>query len=139
MRPTLFYRIAAIVNLLFAAGHTAGFLSFQPKSAAGQAAVRAMAVAFVADGTRYSYADFYRGFGLNCTLAMLLIAVWSWWLGSLAKATPRATIVPGTALLTYQIGGLVLALLYFPLPPVLFLVVLLAIYAIAVAGAIRGR
>ena len=73
MRPSLFLRIAAIVNLLFAVGHTAGFLSFAPKSADGQAAVRAMAIVFSEDGARYSYAGFYRGFGLSCTLAMLLI------------------------------------------------------------------
>ena len=138
MRPSLFFRIAAIVNLLFAVGHTAGFLTFQPKAPEGQAAVKAMAVAFSEDGTRFSYADFYTGFGLSCTLAMLLVAVWSWWLGGLARATPRATIVPGTALLAYQAGALVLALLYFPLPPALFLSALLIVYAIAVAGAARA-
>jgi hypothetical protein len=137
MRPSLFFRIAAVVNLLFAAGHTIGFLSFHPKAAEGQAAVKAMAVAFSEDGTRFSYADFYRGFGLTITLAMVLIAVWSWWLGSLAKAAPRATIVPGAALLAYQLGGLVLGVLYFPLPPVLFLAVLSILYAVAVVGAVR--
>jgi len=40
MRPTLLLRIAAIVNLLFAAGHTIGFLSFRPTSTEGQAAAK---------------------------------------------------------------------------------------------------
>lgn len=137
MRPSLFFRIAAIVGLLFAVGHTAGFLGFQPKSAEGQAAIRAMAVLFSEDGTHYSYAGFYRGFGLSCTLAMLLIAIWSWWLGSLARTAPRATITPGIALTAYQIGGLVLAILYFPAPAVVFSAVLVILYAIAVAGAAR--
>ena len=44
MRAGLFYRIAAVVSLLFAVGHTVGFLTFRPKAAAGQAAMRAMAV-----------------------------------------------------------------------------------------------
>ena len=138
MRPSLFYRIAALVSLLFAIGHTAGFLSFRPTSAEGQAAVKAMAVMFSEDGTRFSYAGFYQGFGLSCTLAMLLVAIWSWWLGGLAKASPRATIRPGAALLAYQIGGLTLALLYFPVPAMLFSALLPILYAIAVIGAARA-
>jgi len=138
MRPSLFYRIAAIVTLLFAVGHTAGFLTFRPNSAEGQAAIKAMAVIFSEDGTRFSYEGFYKGFGLSCTFAMLLIAIWSWWLGSLARTMPRATIVPGAALLAYQTGGLVLSLLYFPLPAVVFSVLLPILYAVALVGAVRG-
>ena len=138
MRPSLFYRIAALVSLLFAIGHTAGFLSFRPTSAERQAAVKAMAVMFSEDGTRFSYAGFYQGFGLSCTLAMLLVAIWSWWLGGIAKASPRATICPGAALLAYQIGGLTLALLYFPVPAMLFSALLPILYAIAVIGAARA-
>ncbi len=138
MRPTLLYRIAAAVSLLFAVGHTTGFLSFSPKSAEGQAAIKAMTVPFSEDGTHFSYEGFYRGFGLSCTLAMLLIATWSWWLGSLAKTTPRATIVPGTALIAYQLGGLVLAILYFPTPAIAFSAMLPILYGVAVAGAARA-
>lgn len=138
MRPSLFFRIAAIVNLLFAVGHTAGFLTFQPKSAEGQAAIRAMAVVFNEDGAHYSYVGFYKGFGLSCTLAMLLIAVWSWWLGGLAKTAPRTTVKPGIALTLYQIGGLVLASLYFPAPAVVFSAVLPILCVIAVVGALRA-
>jgi len=138
LRPSLFFRIAAIVNLLFAVGHTAGFLTFQPKSAEGQAAIRAMAVVFNEDGAHYSYVGFYKGFGLSCTLAMLLIAVWSWWLGGLAKTAPRTTVTPGIALTLYQIGGLVLASLYFPAPAVVFSAVLPILCAIAVVGALRA-
>jgi hypothetical protein len=92
---------------------------------------------FSEDGTRFSYAGFYKGFGLSCTLAMLLIAIWSWWLGGLAKTAPGTTIAPGVALFAYQIGGLVLAILYFPVPAVVFSAVLLLLYAVAVATAAR--
>ncbi len=139
MRASLCFRIAAVVNLLFALGHTAGFLSFSPKSPDGQAAMKAMAVVFSEEGVRYSYEGFYKGFGLNCTLAMLLIAVLSWWLGGLAKATPRVIIAPGVALIAYQIGGLVLALLLFPLPAVVFSAILPVLYGLAVVGAFRAR
>jgi hypothetical protein len=138
MRPSLLFRIAAVVNLLFAAGHTIGFLSFAPKSAEGQAAIRAMSVWFTEDGARYSYEAFYRGFGISCTLAMLLIALWCWWLSGLARTAPRMTIVPGAALTLYQIGGLVLALLCFPLPATIFSAALLILYALAMVGAARA-
>ncbi len=37
MSPTLLYRIAAALLLLFAAGHTLGFLAFKPPSPEGLA------------------------------------------------------------------------------------------------------
>jgi hypothetical protein len=137
MRPTLLLRIAAIVNLLFAAGHTIGFLSFRPTSAEGQAAAKALAVVFTEDGSRFSYMGFYKGFGLICTLAMLLIAAWSWWLGDLAKSQPRATVPPLVMLLLYQLGGLVLSVLYFPVPAIVFSALLPALYALALIGVMR--
>jgi hypothetical protein len=139
MRPTLFYRIAAILLLLFAAGHTFGFLGFRPAAPEGRAAMDAMATVFTEDGTRFSYAGFYRGFGLDGGLALLLMAVWAWWLGSLARITPRATIVPGIAMMLFHVGGAVLALLYFPLPPVIFSVVLVLVLGAAVGSAARLR
>ena len=139
MRPTLFYRIAAILLLLFAAGHTFGFLGFRPTSPEGRAAMDAMATVFSEDGAHFSYAGFYRGFGLYGGMALLLMAVWAWWLGSLARTAPRATIVPGVAMTLFQLGGLVLALLYFPLPPVIFSIVLVLVLGVAVGSAVRAR
>ena len=139
MRPTLILRVAAVVNLLFAAGHTIGFLTFRPISAEGQAALRAMAVVFTEKGTRFSYEGFYKGFGLVCGLAMLLIAAWSWWLGDLAKSAPRAVIPPLAMLFLYQLGGLILASLYFPAPAVVFSAILPVLCALALAGALRAN
>jgi hypothetical protein len=138
MRPTLLLRITTFINLLFAAGHTIGFLTFSPSSPEGQAAHRALAVVFMEDGSRFSYEGFYKGFGLVCTLAMLLIAGWSWWLGELAKSAPRATIPPLAMLLLYQLGGLVLAVLYFPVPAVAFSALLPALYGLALVGVSRA-
>ena len=69
---------------------------------------------------------------------MLLIAAWSWWLGGLAKSNPRATMIPGIVLIAYQIGGLALSLLYFPLPAVVFSALLPILYAFAVARAAKA-
>ena len=42
MNATILYRIAAVLLILFAVGHTLGFLSFKPASAEGQAVRDAM-------------------------------------------------------------------------------------------------
>ena len=138
MRPTLLLRIATFVNLLFAAGHTIGFLTFRPVSAEGQAARRALAAVFAENGSQFSYMGFYKGFGLVCTLAMLLIAGWSWWLGDLAKSAPRTTLPPLIMLFLYQLGGLVLAALYFPVPAIAFSAMLPILYGLAMMGAMRA-
>lgn len=139
MRPAPFLRCASVTNLLFAAGHTIGFLSFQPASAEGRTAVRAMSAVFEEGGTRFSYAGFYKGFGLSCTLAMLLVSIWCWWLGELAKSAPRTIVPPVAALTLYGCGGLILASLYFPLPAVIFSAILPLLYGLALIAAVRAR
>jgi len=138
MRPTLLLRIATVVNLLFAVGHTVGFLSFRPVSPEGQAARHALAAVFTEDGSQFSYMGFYKGFGLVCTFAMLLIAGWSWWLGELARSAPRMTVPPLVMLLLYTLAGLVLAAFFFPVPAVIFSALLPILYGLALVGAIRA-
>lgn len=36
MKPAVWFRVSAVVLLLFAIGHTVGFLSFRPPTADGQ-------------------------------------------------------------------------------------------------------
>ncbi len=65
MRPALLYRIASVLFVLFALGHTFGFLSFKPPSAEGLAVRDAMNnVHFQIGGANLSYGSFYTGFGL---------------------------------------------------------------------------
>src|SRR5262245_35327708 len=91
MTATLLYRIAAVVFVFFAAGHTLGFLSFRPSSPEGLAVYEAMnSVRFDFAGAEYSYAKFYTGFGLTVTAYMLFCAFLAWHLGSLARRQPQA-------------------------------------------------
>jgi len=63
MRATLLYRIASVLLLLFALGHTVGFLKFKPPTAEGVAVRDAMTnVHFQVSGRDYTYGGFYRGF-----------------------------------------------------------------------------
>jgi hypothetical protein len=71
MSATLLYRIAAVVFVLFAFGHTFGFLSFRPPSQEGRAVYDSMNnVHFQVGGKSFSYGNWYRGFGLTITVSM---------------------------------------------------------------------
>jgi hypothetical protein len=121
MKATWPYRIAAVLFVMFAAGHTFGFLTFQPASAEGRAVFNAMnSVHFAEDGATYSYGNFYRGFGLSCSVSMLFSAFLSWHLGSLARAMPQAIGALGWIFFAVQLAGLALSLKYFGLPPAMF-------------------
>lgn len=103
------YRIAAIVLVLFAAGHTAGFLAFKPPSDAGLAVHDSMhSVHFQLDGRGYTYEDFYKGFGLTITAEMLFAAFVAWYLGS-----HPGNKALGWALTALQVASLALNLVYF--------------------------
>ncbi|HXH94353.1 MAG TPA: hypothetical protein VNN25_22440 [Thermoanaerobaculia bacterium] len=120
MSATVLYRIAAIVLILFAAGHTAGFLTFKPPSAEGTAVRDAMnGVHFAFGGKTYTYGGFYKGFGLTITVYLLFSAVLAWHLGGLAAAHPEAIGILGWAFFALQIASLVLTWMYFfPVPAI---------------------
>src|SRR5689334_13955865 len=118
MNARLLYRIAAVVLVLFAAGHTFGFLSFRPESAEGLAVFQAMNnVHFEFNGAPRSYADFYIGFGILVTAYLLFCAVLAWQLGSLAVSQPRAIGGLAWAFVLVQLANLVLSILYFFVVP----------------------
>ena len=86
MSARVLYRIAAMVLVLFAMGHTAGFLGFKAPTAEA-AAVRASmdSVRFTVGSATFSYGGFYVGFGLFVTLYLLFAAFLCWQLGALAS------------------------------------------------------
>jgi len=123
---TLLYRIAAIVLVLFAAGHTFGFLTFRPSSAEGLAVYNAMnSVPFDFNGAVRSYSEFYTGFGLLVTAYLLFCAFLAWHLGGLAASQPKAIGVLAWAFVTVQLANLVLSVLYFFFVPALLSAVIL--------------
>jgi hypothetical protein len=85
MKPSLLLRIASILSLLFAAGHTSGGLSLW--SPAGETEVLGAMRSFHFDalGTSRSYLAFYLGFGYMIGVYQLLQAVVLWQLASIAK------------------------------------------------------
>jgi hypothetical protein len=106
------------VFVLFALGHTYGFLSFRPSSAEGRAVYESMnSVHLVESGRSFTYGGFYRGFGLSATVSMLFWAYLCWHLGELARTNPAAIGTLGWAFFAVQLAGVVLSFLYFGPPP----------------------
>ena len=120
MTATLLYRIAAGLLLLFAIGHTVGFLTFKPPTAEGLAVRESMEkVPLQIGGRTLTYGGFYRGFGLFCTLYLIFLAYLSWHLGSMARTTPQAIGLLGWGFFTLNVASTVLAWIYFIPPPII--------------------
>src|SRR5229473_5065141 len=81
MKATMFYRIAAVLLLLFDAGHTSGFPWSDPTWGVDIGSMRS--THFYIMGFSRTYWDFYVGFGLFVSVFFLLAAVLAWEFGSL--------------------------------------------------------
>ncbi len=127
MNARVLYRIAAVMFVLFAAGHTFGFLSFRPPTAEALAVRDAMTnVHFQVGHASFSYGGFYTGFGLYVTAYMLFSAFVAWHLSGLAGASPEAAGPLGWVFCAVQVAGLVLTLIYFSIQPAVLSGILVA-------------
>jgi hypothetical protein len=132
MTSVSLYRTASVVFVLFAVGHTVGFLSFTPPTAEGIAVRHAMNNAhFTVGGATFSYGGFYRGFGLSATVSMLFEAFLAWQLGTMVRLAPRAAASIGWGLCVVQIVGFALSCIYFSVPPALFALAVAACLGLA--------
>lgn len=137
MTAKLLFRIASVVFILFAAGHTAGFLSFRPPTPEGIAVRDAMNNVHFADGaSSFSYGGFYRGFGLSVAVSTLFEAFLCWQLASMTALAPRSVAAIAWVLCLVQVAGFAISLMYFPLPPAVFS---LAAGALLAFAALRSR
>jgi hypothetical protein len=121
MKAPLLLRIASIITLLLAVGHTSGGLSFW--SPAGETEVlRAMrSFHFDAGGVSRTYLDFYLGFGFIIGVYLLAQAVVLWQLASMAKADPiRVRPLVGSFLLASVVSIFLSWRFIFLLPVVSF-------------------
>ena len=87
MKASLFYRIAAVLILLFAIGHTVGFLQSDPSWGVEALLSSMKSIHFNVQGFSRSYWDFFVGFGLFVTVFLLFAALLAWQLGAVAAET----------------------------------------------------
>ena len=91
MKATWLYRTAAILLLLFAAGHTFGFLNFRAPTAEGQAVFASMnAVHFQVGRGDFSYGGVVPPVRIVRQRVPAVFGVPAWHLGGLARKLPQA-------------------------------------------------
>ena len=95
MKVSIFYRIAAVLLLLFAAGHTLGFRQSDPAWGVDALLGSMRSIHFDVAGFNRTYWDFLTGAGFTVGVCYLFAAILTWQLGGLPAAT--LTQMRGTA------------------------------------------
>jgi hypothetical protein len=87
MKASLFYRIASVLLVLFAVGHTLGFRQNNPAWGADTVLALMQSVHFDALGFNRTYWDFFSAFGFFFSVFLVFAGVLSWQLSSLPAET----------------------------------------------------
>ena len=95
MRASMFYRIAAILLLLFAVGHTLGFRQSDPTWGVDTLLGSMRSIHFDVQGFSRTYWDLFVAAGFSVGVFYLFAAVLAWQLGSLS--TEALAAMRGTA------------------------------------------
>jgi len=108
------YRIAAVLLFLFAAGHTAGFLTFRPKTADALAVLEGMKrVQFDFGGASATWMGHYTGFGLLVSAYLLFSAMLAWFLGNAKEIEMAIARTLAWTLVAFQLVNIGLCVRYF--------------------------
>ena len=83
MKASLLYRIASVLLLLFAIGHTLGFRQTDPAWGVGSLIDSMRSIHFDVQGFSRTYWDFFTAFGLFFSVFLLFSAVLAWQLSGL--------------------------------------------------------
>ena len=135
MSSSLFYRIAAVLLVLFAIGHTLGFRQTRGMTGADSVVSLMKSVHFTVQGFPRVYYDFFVGFGLFVTAFLLFSALLSWQLASVSQHVFAEIPWVTWGLVVCFLAVTILSWAYFFLAPVIFSIL---ITACLTAGAILG-
>ena len=95
MKAAIFYRIAAVLLLLFAVGHTLGFRQSDPKWGVDALLGSMRSIHFDVQGFNRTYWDLFVAAGFSVGVFYLFAAILAWQLGGLPAAT--LALMRGTA------------------------------------------
>ena len=95
MRASLFYRIAAVLLLLFAVGHTLGFRQSDPTWGVDAMLASMRSVHFEVQGFTRTYWEIFEAAGFSVGVFYVFAAILAWQLGGLPAAT--LALMRGTA------------------------------------------
>jgi hypothetical protein len=140
MKPSILYRIASVLLLLFAAGHTFGFRSGDPKWKAESLIASMQSLHFDAMGSDRTYWDFFVGFGLFATVFLVFAAVLAWQLGGLPAPTLAAMRgIAWTFALSFAAVAILMFRYFFIIPIVSSVLIFLCLTAAAWLSARDSR
>ena len=130
MKGRVPFLLSAVLLVLFAVGHTYGFLAFKPTSPEGLAVLSDMrSVSFTFGHSTHTYWDFYLGFGLFVSIYLLLAAVVAWELPKVREASRACYIVLAGALVIAQLLTAAICARLFNGPPLVLSVLIVACLA----------
>jgi hypothetical protein len=89
MKTSMLYRIAAVLLLLFAIGHTLGFRQSDPKWGVGALLESMRSIHFDLQGFDRTYWDLFLAAGFTVGLLYFFAAILAWQLGGLAPEILR--------------------------------------------------
>ncbi|PYV55213.1 MAG: hypothetical protein DMG90_13425 [Acidobacteria bacterium] len=87
MKAPVFYRIASVLLLLFAIGHTFGFRQSDPSWGVDALLASMRSIHFNVQGSNRTYWDLFVAAGFSVGVFYLFAAILAWQLGSLSAAT----------------------------------------------------
>jgi hypothetical protein len=87
MKASIFYRVAAVLLLLFAAGHTLGFRQADPQWGVDALLASMRSIHFEVQGFNRTYWDFFLAAGFSVGVFYLFAAILAWQLGGLPAET----------------------------------------------------
>ena len=124
MKASVFYRIAAVLLLLLAVGHTLGFRQSDPKWGVDALLDSMRSIHFDVQGFHRSYWDLFVAAGFSLGVFYLFAAILAWQLGGLPAAT--LALVRGTAwAFAFCFGAItVVSLIYLFVIPIAFSIVI---------------
>ena len=95
MKASMFYRIAAVLLLLFALGHTLGFRQSDPKWGVDALLNSMQSIRFDVQGFNRTYWDLFEAAGFSVGVFYVFAAILAWQLGGLPAA--NLALMRGTA------------------------------------------
>ncbi len=120
MKAPAFYRIAAVLLLLFDVGHTLGFRQSDPQWGVDTLLVSMRSIHFDVQGFSRTYWDFFVGSGFFVSVFLLFAAVLAWQLASLSAESLVLMCRTAWAFALCFFAVTILSWKYFFLLPILF-------------------
>jgi len=120
MSSSLFYRISAVLLVLFAIGHYLGFRQTKGMTGADSVVSLMKSVHFTVQGSSRDYYDFFLGFGFFVTAFLFFSGLLSWQLGGVSREVLAQIPLATWGLAACFLAVTILSWTYFFMAPGIF-------------------